>query len=54
MIGTLIGFGLSFLLGSACRFFDIPLPAPPTWGGAILILALTAGYVVGSAFHLNF
>jgi XapX domain-containing protein len=54
MIATSLGFVLAFLLGSACRFFDIPLPAPPTWGGAILILVLTAGYVMGSAFHFTF
>jgi XapX domain-containing protein len=47
MIAASIGFLLSFLLGSACRYFDIPLPAPPSLGGAVLILALTGGYVVG-------
>jgi len=47
VIAVTIAFLLAFSLGSACRYFDIPLPAPPTVGGAFLILALTGGYVVG-------
>jgi XapX domain-containing protein len=51
MMATYIGFLLTFILGAGCRYFDIPLPAPPTLGGAALILALTGGYVAGQWLH---
>jgi XapX domain-containing protein len=29
----------------SCRWFDIPLPAPPKLVGALLVVAMTAGFV---------
>ena len=36
---------LALLIGAACRWFDIPVPAPPRLLGALLILAVTIGYL---------
>jgi XapX domain-containing protein len=40
----LIGFVLSFLIGAACRYFDIPAASPPVIPGALIVLAMTLGY----------
>jgi XapX domain-containing protein len=39
-----IAFFLSFSIGAACRFFDIPCPAPNVITGALLVLTMTLGY----------
>ncbi|MFK8017642.1 MAG: DUF1427 family protein [Gammaproteobacteria bacterium] len=44
MIGTAIGVLLGLAIGFACRWFDIPSPAPPTIMGALLVVAMTLGY----------
>lgn len=43
-----VAFGLllAFAIGVACRLAGIPLPAPPVLIGAVLVLAMTLGYVV--------
>jgi XapX domain-containing protein len=41
-----IGFLLAFAVGALCRWFDIPLPAPPRLLGALLIVTATVGYLV--------
>jgi XapX domain-containing protein len=41
VIGILLGLGI----GAACRWFDIPLPSPPKLIGAILVVAMTVGYI---------
>jgi XapX domain-containing protein len=41
-----LGFALAFALGFACRVIGIPLPAPPILMGALLVLAMTCGYVL--------
>ena len=43
---TLIGFALAFGIGVVCRVLDIPLPAPPVLIGALLVVAMTTGYVL--------
>ncbi len=50
MITATIGLALGLVVGSGCRFFDIPSPAPPRFIGACLLLAMTLGFVV--ADHL--
>lgn len=40
----LLGVCVSFLVGAGCRFFDIPVPAPPVIPGALLVFAMTVGY----------
>lgn len=40
---------IAFLIGAGCRWFDIPVPAPPRLFGALLIIAITAGYLATDA-----
>jgi XapX domain-containing protein len=46
----LIGIVLAFVIGAACRVFDIPAPAPPMLTGALLVCAMTGGYMAGDKF----
>lgn len=39
-----IGLTLAFVIGAACRYFDIPAPAPNALLGAALVFAVTLGY----------
>lgn len=41
-----LGFLLAIAIGVACRLAGIPPPAPPAFIGALLVLAMTVGYVV--------
>ena len=41
-----LGLLLALVIGIACRLASIPLPAPPVLIGALLVLAMTLGYVV--------
>jgi XapX domain-containing protein len=41
-IGALLGLAI----GGLCRWLDIPSPAPPTPVGALLVVAMTVGYLV--------
>jgi len=44
MIRFAIGFVLSFVIGAACRYFDIPAASPAVIPGALIVLAMTLGY----------
>lgn len=44
MIATVIGLLLGLVIGTGCRLFDIPSPAPPRLIGACLLLAMTVGF----------
>ena len=46
MVATLIGLSVGLLIGAGCRYFDIPSPAPPRLIGALLLVAMTLGFVV--------
>ena len=48
-----LGLLLSLLIGAGCRWFDIPSPAPPTPIGALLVVAMTAGFVVAGLFYVG-
>jgi XapX domain-containing protein len=41
-----IGLILAFGLGLSCRAFGIPSPAPPVILGALLVMAMTVGYMI--------
>ncbi|MFB3044610.1 MAG: DUF1427 family protein [Acidimicrobiia bacterium] len=41
-----IGLVLGFLIGAGCRRFDVPVPAPPRLAGALLVVAMTLGFLV--------
>jgi XapX domain-containing protein len=43
---SLLGLALSFAIGFACRAFGIPSPAPPVIIGALLVVAMTIGYLL--------
>jgi XapX domain-containing protein len=40
----IIGLAISFVVGVACRYFDIPVGSPAVIPGALLVLAMTSGY----------
>jgi XapX domain-containing protein len=41
-MGTVMAFGI----GALCRWFDIPSPAPPKLVGALLVVAMTVGFLL--------
>ena len=45
MTSALIGILLGFCIGVGCRWFDLPLPAPPRIVGALLVVAMTVGFL---------
>lgn len=40
-----LGIALGLLIGVGCRWFDLPLPAPPRIVGALLVVAMTLGFL---------
>ena len=48
--GAFIGIGLGVLIGFICRWFDLPLPAPPKLVGALLVVTMTLGFLAGGLF----
>lgn len=49
LLDGLIGISLGLLIGAACRWFDLPLPAPPRIVGALLVVAMTLGFLGADA-----
>lgn len=45
MLKTAIGLLLGLLIGAGCRWFEVPLPSPPKLFGALLVVAMTVGYI---------
>ncbi len=45
MLAAISGILLGLGIGAACRWFDIPLPAPPKLVGALLVVAMTLGFI---------
>ena len=39
------GLLLGFAIGFGCRAFGVPVPAPPVLVGALLVVAMTAGFL---------
>jgi XapX domain-containing protein len=46
MLEIAIGIAMAFGIGVFCRWFDIPSPAPPKLVGALLVVAMTVGFLV--------
>lgn len=46
MTKIIIGIAIAFLIGAACRYFDLPLPVPNALLGIVLIVTIYIGYVV--------
>jgi XapX domain-containing protein len=40
------GIVMAFGIGAFCRWFDIPSPAPPRLVGALLVIAMTVGFLL--------
>lgn len=49
MMVFLAGLATAVLIGIGCRLLDLPLPAPPRWQGALLVVAMTVGLVAAGA-----
>lgn len=45
MTKILVGLLLASLVGAGCRWFDLPVPSPPSMLGAMLVVAVTLGYM---------
>ena len=45
MTVLIIGIILGLAIGLGCRWFDIPLPSPPSLVGAFLVVAMTCGFL---------
>ena len=41
-----LGLLLAFAIGVLCRVAGVPLPAPPVLIGALLVVAMSTGYVL--------
>ncbi|GAB3252702.1 XapX domain-containing protein [Chitinimonas naiadis] len=52
MISLLIGAVLGTAVGALCRWLDIPSPAPPSPIGALLVVAMSAGFVLAGHIAL--
>ncbi|MGC2493321.1 DUF1427 family protein [Candidatus Binatus sp.] len=50
---SMIGIVLAFALGLSCRAFGIPSPAPPLILGALLVMAMTVGYIAVDRWTLS-
>lgn len=40
-----LGLLLGLVIGAVCRLAEIPVPAPPALVGALLVVAMSLGYV---------
>ena len=45
MFKIVVGLLLGVAIGVVCRWFDFPVPAPPRLIGAVLVVAMTVGYI---------
>lgn len=45
MMDALAGILLGLGIGAGCRWFDVPAPAPPKLTGALLVIAMTLGFL---------
>lgn len=48
MLDALIALVLGLGIGVGCRWFDLPLPAPPKLVGALLVVSMTLGFVLAA------
>jgi XapX domain-containing protein len=45
MTKTAVGILMGLIIGAGCRWFDVPVPSPPKLLGALLVVAMTIGYI---------
>jgi XapX domain-containing protein len=41
----IVGLLLGLVIGAGCRILNIPSPAPPKLIGALLVVAMTVGFI---------
>ncbi|XGV94771.1 MAG: DUF1427 family protein [Leptolyngbya sp. BL-A-14] len=46
MANIIVGVIAGLFIGVGCRFFNVPLPGPPSLVGAMLAVAMATGYTV--------
>jgi XapX domain-containing protein len=46
LLQIILGIVMAFVIGAGCRWFDIPSPAPPKLVGALLVVAMTLGFLI--------
>lgn len=46
MSNLVIALALGLGIGAGCRWLDLPLPAPPKIVGALLVVAMTLGFIL--------
>ena len=44
-VKVVLGLLLGLAVGATCRWLNIPSPAPPVLTGALLVVAMTLGYL---------
>jgi len=44
-MSAFLGVALGLVIGAGCRWFDLPLPAPPRIVGALLVVTMTLGFL---------
>lgn len=47
MLQSFAGVALGLAVGAFCRGFEIPSPAPPHIIGAVILIAMTLGFLAG-------
>jgi XapX domain-containing protein len=40
---------VAFSIGFVCRYFELPVPAPPALPGALIVVAITLGFLAADA-----
>jgi XapX domain-containing protein len=45
MLQAVAGIVIGLTVGAFCRVFDIPSPAPPRIVGAVILIAMTLGFI---------
>ena len=53
MLKTVIALLLGLSIGVFCRWFDVPVPSPPKLIGALLVVAMTIGYITTDKLLAN-
>ena len=50
MTKIMLGLVVGLLIGAGCRYFNVPVPSPPSLVGALLVVAMTVGYLATDRF----
>ena len=47
---AIVGIAVALAIGALVRLLRLPIPSPPTVTGALMVLALTLGYLAVDAW----